>query len=149
MPPTKRTRGQLITLIHVAKKDLAMADDSYRAILTQVAGLDSTAKMSVPQLDKVLQHMIDCGFKIKGGPGKAGSRKMADDAQSKKIRALWLDMHAAGIVINPSEAALASYVKRMTGKDALQFISSAQASKVIEELKKWQARESKKQMEVV
>lgn len=74
---------------------------------------------------------------------KPQTRSLADDAQSKKIRALWLDMAETGIVKNPSEAALAAYVKRLTGVDTLQWLSTEQASTVIETLKKWQKRMSK------
>ncbi|MBX9635054.1 MAG: regulatory protein GemA, partial [Magnetospirillum sp.] len=45
-----------------------------------------------------------------------------------------------GEVRNPSEAALAATVKRQTGTDALQFLTVAQARKVIEILKSWCAR---------
>jgi hypothetical protein len=47
------------------------------------------------------------------------------------------------IVKNPSEAALASYVKRLTGVDRLEWLSTEQASSVIETLKKWQKRMTK------
>jgi len=53
---------------------------------------------------------------------------------------LWLELHAADKVRNPSEESLCAYVKRMTNIDALQWLDTAQASGVIEALKKWQAR---------
>jgi hypothetical protein len=52
-------------------------------------------------------------------------------------------MHDEGIVKNPSEAALASYVKRLTGVDRLEWLSTEQASSVIETLKKWHKRMTK------
>ncbi|WP_251280533.1 regulatory protein GemA, partial [Enterobacter hormaechei] len=56
------------------------------------------------------------------------------------IRALWLEMAAAGIVRDSSEQALALWVKRETGISALRWLSNEQASSVIEKLKKWQRR---------
>ena len=49
-------------------------------------------------------------------------------------------MHQIGVVKNPSEEALASYVKRITGVDALQWINGDQAETLIESLKKWAMR---------
>lgn len=72
---------------------------------------------------------------------KAQSRLPLDDhPQSRKIRALWLEMADAGIVRDRSEQALARWVKRETGVSALRWLSNEQASHVIEKLKKWQHR---------
>lgn len=56
------------------------------------------------------------------------------------IRALWLHLSEIDIVHNASEAALGAFVKRMTGVDALQWLSTKQASQVIENLKQWLTR---------
>ncbi len=135
-------RNKLIQLIHVAKRDLKLEDDIYRSILQRIGGMSSTLEMTVPNLMLVLQHMKDSGFKVRTTkPAKAKqSRPLAQDAESKKIRALWLFLHEIGIVKNPSEAALASYVKRMTGVEALQWINGDQAALLIEAQKKWAMR---------
>ena len=41
---------------------------------------------------------------------------------------------------DPSEAALAAYVKRMERVDALQWLTSSKASSLIEKMKKWLGR---------
>lgn len=133
----QNNRQRLIKLIHVAKRDLRMDEDSYRAMLRQIGGAESSSAMNVPKLETVLEHMKRCGFKVRP---KRGDRPFSNAPQDKKIRAIWLDLHAMGAVKNPSEAALAAFVKRMTGVEALQWLSAAQASKVIEELKKWRDR---------
>ena len=137
-------RQRLIRLIHVAKRDLQLDDDTYRAILQRVGRKDSSSDLTVPELEKVLEHMKRSGFKVRSkakqpAPAKS-SRPLAQDAESKKIRALWLFMHQIGVVKNPSEDALASYVKRITGVDALQWINGDQAETLIESLKKWAMR---------
>ena len=131
-------KRQLIKLIHVAKSKLGMDDDSYRAILAQHGrGMTSSKDLSVVELDAVLGHMKRCGFKVI----RAGkSRAMDTGGQLSKIRALWLDLHAFGSVRDPSEKALAAFVHRMTGVEALQWLTGQQASKVIEELKRWRQR---------
>ncbi|RLM25355.1 hypothetical protein BIY29_07495 [Brenneria alni] len=55
-------------------------------------------------------------------------------------RNLRLEMADAGIILDRSEAALARWAKRETGIDSLQWLSSQQASVIIEKLKQWQRR---------
>ena len=62
------------------------------------------------------------------------------DAQIKKIRALWLELHRLGAVRSPSELSLARFVSRMTGVDYQGWLSVDDASRVIEHLKKWKQR---------
>lgn len=139
-------RKHYYTLLAIGKAELGWDDEFYYGIWLPMQGATlkdgkySATTMSIGQLCQAVEVMIKAGFKPKHRKDKS-SRKLADDAQSKKIRALWLEMHNQGIVRNPSEASLAAYVKRLTGVEALQWLSSQQASGVIEALKKWQKRE--------
>ncbi len=146
---TTPNRQRLIRLIHVAKRDLSMDDDTYRAILLRIGKKASSADLTIPELEKVLEHLKRSGFKVrskskaapKQKPEQAKpSRPLAQDLESKKIRALWLFLHELGAVKNPSEEALAAYVKRIAGVDALQWISGEQAERLIETMKKWAMR---------
>lgn len=134
------TKNQLIKLIHIAKRDLQLDDDTYRQLLITVTGKSSTRDMIVPQLDTVLGAMKKHGFKIKAVKKANSTRPLDDSPQSRKIRALWLEMADAGIIRDRSEAALARWVKRETGVDSLQWLNSEQASVIIEKLKQWQRR---------
>ena len=125
-----------IQIIHIAKQQLCMDEETYRAMLWTVARVKSSTALDFAGRKKVLDHMEACGFKRT----KPQPRKLADDPQSKMIRALWLQLHEAGKVRNPSESALAAFAKRQTGRDALQWLSAKEASALIEELKKWLAR---------
>lgn len=139
--PSKPDRIRLIKLIHVARRELRMDDDTYRLMLAGMRGLDgatSTADLSVPNLLRVLEQLKQKGFKVR--PNNKAKRPLADDEQSKKIRALWLTLHDMGAVRDPSEEALAKYVLRMTKVAALQWLTAAQASQVIENLKQWMGR---------
>lgn len=109
---------------------------SYRDILFTLTRKRSSTELDFAERKKVLEHMEACGFKRT----KPQPRKLADDPQSKMIRALWLQLHEAGKVRNPSESALAAFAKRQTGRDALQWLNAREASALIEELKKWLAR---------
>lgn len=136
--------SKLKRLIHVAKRDLQLDDETYRAALGEVTEKYSTTEMTLPELEKVMVHFKGVGFQVRHAPGKNPSRPLASDPQDKKIRALWLDLHEMDVVRNPSEAALAAYVKREIGVDALQWLTIQQKSRVIERLKQWQSRETKK-----
>lgn len=133
-------RLRLIKLIHVARRDLGMDDDTYRLMLGGMSGLEgatSTADLSIPNLERVLEQLKRRGFKVR--PNKQ-ARPLADSEQAKKIRSLWLTLHGLGKVRDPSEAALASFVKNRTKVEALQWLNADQASRVIEHLKQWVGR---------
>lgn len=143
--PSNPDRLRLIKLIHVARREMRMDDETYRLMLSGMTGLDgatSTANLSVPNLLRVLEQLKQRGFKPR--PNKAGTRPRANDEQSRKIRSLWLELHDLGEVRDPSEEALANFVKSMTKVSALQWLNVAQASRVIENLKQWQHRVTNK-----
>lgn len=138
-------RLKLIKLIHVAKRELAMDDDTYRALMRNTAGLDgatSCVELTVPKLRLLLDQLKARGFRVRptSRSRPAQSRPLANDPQSKLIRHLWLELHSAGAVRDPSERALGRFVAGMTDVESLQWLSSNQASQVIERLKKWLAR---------
>ncbi|HGO5402863.1 TPA: phage protein GemA/Gp16 family protein, partial [Klebsiella oxytoca] len=83
------TRSQLIKIIHVAKRELRMDDDTYRQLLNTYAGIESTREMSIGQLNQILDAMKKIGFKVRT---QKKEKLTATDDQSKKIRALWLEM---------------------------------------------------------
>lgn len=140
-------RKRYYTLLALGKVELKMDDEFYYGIwlpqqgatINPKSGRYSASTLSTGQLCQAVETMKKLGFKPKHNNDKS-ARKLADDTQSKKIRALWLEMHEQGIVRNSSEASLAAYVKRLTGVEALQWLDVKQASGVIEALKKWQAR---------
>jgi phage gp16-like protein len=138
-------RKNYYTLLQVGKAELGWDDEFYYGIWLPMQGATlkdgrySASTLSIGQLCQAVETMKAQGFKVKHRKDKS-SRKLAGDAQSKKIRALWLEMHGQSIVRDPSEASLAKYVKRLTDVDALQWLDTQQASGVIEALKKWQKR---------
>lgn len=132
-----KNRQQFIQLIHIAKSQLGLDDATYRAMLAGLELPESTTKMSVPELVKVLEHLKSKGFKVRS---KATDRSQAADDQSKMMRGLWLELHDLGHVRDASEAALMAWVKRETGVAALQWLNTKQAQTTIEKLKQWRRR---------
>nr|WP_283093797.1 regulatory protein GemA [Achromobacter sp. Marseille-Q0513] len=117
-----------------------MDKETYRAALLTVTGgkKDSCSAMSAEELQLALDHFKRFGFKVRLKPRPG--RPIDTEATSKKIRALWLLLRDLGAVNNASEEALAAYVKRITGVEALQWIDGAQAERTIETMKKWAMR---------
>ena len=153
--PSQFDRNHYYTLLAIGKQDLGWDDEFYYGIWLPMQGASkkadkySASTLTNTQLVAAVEEMKRLGFKVKPKNGnKAGSRPMADDAQSKKIRALWLELHAAGGVRDPSEGSLARWVagqvKSSHGIEALQWLDGAQASRIIEQLKKWLFRVKKK-----
>ncbi|MFD2645101.1 gp16 family protein [Pseudomonas japonica] len=139
--PSNANRLRLIKLIHVARRELRMDDETYRLMLSGMPALDgvtSTADLSVPNLVQVLEQLKRKGFKVR--PKSDSKRPRAKDGQSRKIRSLWLSLRDAGLLRDASEEALVNFVKGATGVAALQWLTGAQASQVIEQLKQWLQR---------
>jgi phage gp16-like protein len=137
---TPEDRRKTLAKIHIAKKDLGLDDDTYRAMLLELTGKSSSKDLTDQQLGKLMHHLKKRGFKPKAPVGSGSQRRQANDPESTKIRALWLFLYEIGLVNNPSEAALAAYVKRQTGVDDLHWLNSLQCERVIESLKKWAMR---------
>ena len=130
-------RRRELAQIHIAVQQLGITDDDHRSLLKSVCGVASAGDLDDAGRQRYLAHLKKLGFKP---VRRTGDRTQADDAQSRKIRALWLTLHDLGAVRNPSESALAAYVQRTTRVAALQWLNARQTETVIESLKKWAMR---------
>ncbi|VXA54716.1 conserved hypothetical protein [Acinetobacter proteolyticus] len=126
----------LIKLIHVAKTKLDLDDDVYRDILSSTTGKNSSKELNLAQLEAVLDRLKQLGFSVES-KDKTGVKNIANDAQSKLIRHLWLQLHQAGAVKDGSEKALAKFVENRVQVSALQFLSSKNADMIINHLRQW------------
>lgn len=131
-------KHKYIKLIHIAKSQLNIDDDTYRHLLQTLTQKNSTKIMTIRELKKVVDNLKAKGFKVK--PPKKAGKITATEPIHKKIRSLWLKLADAGEVKNRSEKAINSYVKRITGVEVMDWLTEKQAMVVIESLKCWQAR---------
>lgn len=130
------TKARLIRLIHIAKSQLGMDDKEYRTLLANVSrGKTSSKDLSVCHLERVLQHMKANGFEV--AVSVAGRTEVIADLgeQMKKIRALWLHLHALGEVRSPAESSLHRFCVRQSGENWQE--SGESMSHIIEHLKQW------------
>jgi phage gp16-like protein len=159
--PKDPLRARHIKAIHAMARELALAEDTYRAIISRHSGgrTDSSAALRADERTAVMDYLRGLGAGRKaaapepsavplpsGAPAhRRGRRPLAQTAWARKLRALWLALYHLGEVSEPSEDALAAFVERQTrvdgrGVDALQWLSPDQARLVIEALKAWCAR---------
>lgn len=152
--PEKDNRKAALAQIHIAKKQLGLDDDIYREMLENLTGKRSCSDMALAELYQVIKHLENVGFKKNRGgqPRSRRKRYYSPKSQGQVIdvmRAIWIEMHQAGIVRDGSEAALTAYAKRMSaqlnggiGVASLEWLErdGHMAAKVLEALKKWRAR---------
>ena len=148
-----------LAAIHIAKKQLGLDDETYRAVLVRVTGKASSKDMSEAERGKVLEEFRRLGFVDKPGlrdrPLSAAQaerwRRVAREPRRKlegryagKLQALWIAAWNLGITRSRDDAALIAFVRRQTGIDHVRFVrDAAEAARAIEALKAWMAREAR------
>lgn len=141
-------RNSELAQIHIAKKDLGLDDDTYRSVLWTCARVHSSKDLDFSGRIAVLNHLKARGWKPKP-PVKAKQKaKLSNDPQHKMIRGLWLELHDLGVVIDPSEQAISRFIKNQTHSkiERIEWLSTAQASQMIERLKSWLKRAQTKEV---
>lgn len=130
-----------LAAIHVAKKQLGMDEDTYRAFLRRETGKDSARDMSEPERLKVVSAFRAAGFaSTPTRPGKPGHPPRKGEGKApafvRKAQALWIATWNLGLVANCTDKALAAFVKRQTGLDRPEWVKDARAQRaVVEALK--------------
>lgn len=126
-----KDRRLMIAKIHVAKKQMALGDDDYRAMLIRVTGCGSSKDCSLSELRAMVEAMKAQGFKA----AKPSTLRMADHPSAKKARALWISLYHLGAIDNPSEQALEAFAKRQMKVERLSWANQSESYKLIEALK--------------
>lgn len=124
-------RRSLIAKVHVARKELRLAEDDYRAVLIRVTGHDSAKLCTNAELTAVVEKFARQGFTAKA----SGKPAQADHPSARKARALWISLHQLGAIDNPSEHALEAFAKRQLGVTKLAWANQSLAYRLIEGLK--------------
>ena len=125
----------LIAKIQIAKKELGMADDDYRALLLRITGKDSSTKLTDAQRIAVLAEFARLGWN-NGKPAFKKSSKL----HVRKVWALWSAMCDDDIPEVKTRAALVAFIQRQANVDDPEWLTVDQSYKVIEGLKSWRKR---------
>lgn len=127
-----------LATIHVGLKQLGISGDDARDLYERMAGERSLRAMTPAQHQSVIGELRRMGFQA---PSK-GSRKRLEGKYVPKLQAVWIAGYNLGLIRNKDDAALIAFVKRQTGLDHTRFLRySDDATRAIEALKKWIARE--------
>lgn len=128
-------------VINIAKKQLDMDEDDYRAMLERVTGKASLKAMSARQKDDVVAEVKRLGFKtIKPAKGKYPA---ASKPYIRLIHALWNSCHRLGVIKDKTRPALRAFcAKRLPDNVSTDpdLLSYEQASPIIEALKAMERR---------
>jgi phage gp16-like protein len=128
-------RVRMIAKIHVAKKQLALADDSYRDVVKRITGHDSARDCTDGQLEQLLGEFTRLGFSAVSTP-KSGKSWV------RKIHAIWRELQP--LLDEATDATLAAFVARQTksvrdpnGIARPEWLDAKQAKPVIHGLDGW------------
>ena len=134
-PLSISNRKAKLSMIHIAKKDMGLTDDTYRALLDGAAGLDSAAQMEYEhQFTAIMKAFENLGFK---STARKNPRPQWTDewggtaAQRAKIEVMWKTCAR-----NKSDKALRAFIKRIAKVDHPRFLRVSHARKVILALEK-------------
>ncbi|MFZ6655642.1 gp16 family protein [Undibacterium sp. TJN19] len=120
-------RNAELAQIHLAKKQLAMDDDSYRAVLQRMTGKASSKDLSWQERKSLLDEFKRLGYKVKAKHQlpKVGADRMP---RMQKIEALLAEAKRPWAYLNP-------LVKNL-GRDDIKFCDVDDLGKIITALMK-------------
>lgn len=70
LPSLHAQRTRLTRLVHVARRELAIDEDAWRALLQERFQVRSSSDLSIVKLEDLLAHLKACGFKVRPNPKK-------------------------------------------------------------------------------
>ena len=120
-----------ISVIHVARKDLALDEEAYRAILSGAGVASSSDIFTAAQFDDVMRAFVNLGFRYRANrkalPVTDAQRNdLCSERQRYYIKGLWELASRA-----KDEKSLRALIKRIGGVDDLRFLTKKKASSVI------------------
>jgi Mu-like prophage protein gp16 len=133
-------RNAELAKIHIAQKQLALDDATYRAMLWSIAGIRSAKELDGNGRKKVLEHLKACGFKgrqrtVGTYPGRP--HNIETNPQLQKVEALLAD---AGRPWKYAD----SMTQRMFNVDRVAFCNPDQLQRLIAALTYDQQRRAHK-----
>ncbi len=125
--------------IHIAKKELGLTDEEYKAALFAATGKESSKDMDYSELVVVIKHFESKGWKPKPAPSRREKGKkrfenigdrgthMATEKQLNMLHAIWMDSKAVRV---KTEAALQKFLMRIVGVSDLRFVEKCDVGKI-------------------
>jgi phage gp16-like protein len=133
------TRARDLQLIHIARKQMAWDENTYRAILERVTGVASAADLNARQRKAVIDEFVRLGWKVKSRKSHRKPGTVGEDRQLlvNKIEAYLADAgrpwaYADGIA------------QRVCKVDSVRFCTPEQLRKIVAALEYDKQRRQKK-----
>lgn len=120
------SRNKTLAKIHIAKKELALDDDTYRAMLMGVTGKSSAKELTALQAGKVLEHMKARGWTPKGKKS-VGTRPNPPADKAALIGKIEAQLAEAG----RPWAYADGMAKRMFGVDKVDWCEADQLQRIV------------------
>ena len=149
MTPVHKIRQAELAKIHLAKKQLGLDDETYRAMIERLTDgrTDSAGEMTAVERHAFLDELTRKGFQpapprdrqddwITISPNHPGAQHL------KKLLALAYELERIGAVRSKNSTGrwLQKFVRKLTHCDRLQWLTPEDANKVIEALKGWRKK---------
>lgn len=132
-------RRRELAQIHIAKKDLGMDEDAYRAIIKAISNgaTESAGDLDFAGRKKLLDHLKSCGFKVKP---KEAKRLFPDTPTWNKVWSLWQTLADQGKVNDRRAGALLAFCKHKSKVDKVAWMKPTHVAEITEALKSWAGR---------
>lgn len=135
------TKKQL-SVIHIAKKELGLDDDTYQSVLYQLDGVTSSKDLSPAGFHLVMSYFTKCGFRSTWTKRTFGDRgDMASPAQVDLVRDLWKKYSG-----DEGDVGWNAWIKKYFKVSALRFVDDRTIGKVITALKNMNERTNNKSL---
>ena len=131
--------------IHTLRRQIpGFGDAEYRAHLQEVYGVASCKQLNFVQAAGLIDTLAAMAPKMGAAKEfRRGSATRVDGQYGRALQALWIAAYNLGVVDKRDDRALLAFVERQTGLSHTRFLKDpADATKAIEGLKAWIAREA-------
>lgn len=155
--PKTVSRGAQLAQIHIAKKELGMDDDTYRAFLMLHTGKASSAKLEMHERFKLIKAFENAGWKPKKKkPRKQnipGRKPSYTERQSRYMIVLWGKLFDQGKIQNQDQSggkltsneAMERWIAGVINKPGQQLpmkinpdnLAGSERGQLTEQLKRW------------
>lgn len=126
-------RNAKLAVIHLARKDLGLHDDDYRALIEGAAGITSCKYLQTEQqFSAIMKAFERAGYKPKRRKNNRPAwqdRWGCSDALRAKIEAMWRSVSR-----QKTDRSLKAFIKRIAHVDSPAWLNNYLAAKVIQAL---------------
>ncbi|HBH13825.1 MAG TPA: hypothetical protein DDX29_12065 [Clostridiales bacterium] len=100
-------RNKLLQIIHIAKRDLKLTDEQYKAVLGKF-GTDSSKNLSLSQMDTLIQNFRDMGW------NRASYKEYAKEKSTKPVSNQTISVSDEGLRLVAQDIAMSNFDATVT-----------------------------------